>query len=42
MFGGFVAALIDVDGIEVDLHFELCKNLLKADSVDHCEGGGEE
>ena len=34
--GGIAGALVGLDGIEVDLHFELCKNLLKPDSAPYC------
>ena len=34
--GRIAAALIGLDGIEVDLHFELCKNLLKPEAPAYC------
>ena len=36
-FGRFIANLLNIQGIIVDLHFELCNNLLDDDSAPHCE-----
>jgi hypothetical protein len=36
LFGGIVDWLVGIDGISVDLHFELCRDLLDEGSVDHC------
>ncbi len=36
LFGGIAGALAGVDGIQVDLHFELCRNLLKPEEKSHC------
>lgn len=39
IFGGIAGAIVGLDGIEVDLHFELCKNLLKPETPSFCVDG---
>lgn len=36
IFAGFIDQLVNLDGVMVDLHYELCKDLLNTKEPDHC------
>ncbi len=37
IFAGFIDQLVNLDGVMVDLHYELCKNLLDSKEPNHCQ-----
>lgn len=36
LFGDLISALVNMDGVQADVHFELCQNLLKPDEPSYC------